>query len=378
MTDQQDLRARLLAAANEVQSMATRTDTSIRVRLAGYIATQLREAAAQLPAGVPDVGELASVRDVLVVAANNPVSHGGVRGLLTIMMKQAERIDAALRPDSQKSGEGEEVVFHLRNYGDVSKAELEQLAIAKTDSAAPGGDVEQMARELLAAEWEEVDPEYAEAIRNGVDADSNHLRAVIAALSAPGASIEQGYWIVQRAEGATIIHNAESGDSCIVEDQNSSPTAEVLRQLAQDASTWGRPTARIVGMRLIGEVPVQVAKPASEFLPEILLVTYDEYLKVAALSAPKQADAPIGYVRTDALRRMAEDDEITGVMVHADRPKDSIPVYATPQPAPRPVEPTCCENGPPDGICPECAETSAAYSAAMAPQPVEAEGREEQ
>jgi hypothetical protein len=55
---------------------------------------------------------------------------------------------------------------------------------------------------------------------------------------------------------------------------------------------------------------------------------------VAALQAqqPPSAEA-LGYVRREALRRLREDPEVTGVMVHDDPPTDSVPVYLDP-PAP--------------------------------------------
>ena len=40
----------------------------------------------------------ASIRDTLIVAANNPVSHGGLKGLQRIMLAQAERLDALASP----------------------------------------------------------------------------------------------------------------------------------------------------------------------------------------------------------------------------------------------------------------------------------------
>ncbi len=36
---------------------------------------------------------LASIRDTLIVAANNPVSHGGVRGLVELMKDRAARVE---------------------------------------------------------------------------------------------------------------------------------------------------------------------------------------------------------------------------------------------------------------------------------------------
>ena len=46
--------------------------------------------------GQADAVELRSVRDTLIVAANNPVSHGGLGGLRELMLTQAHRITAAL------------------------------------------------------------------------------------------------------------------------------------------------------------------------------------------------------------------------------------------------------------------------------------------
>ena len=46
--------------------------------------------------------ELRGVRDTLIVAANNPVSHGGLGGLRELMLTQAHRITAALAQQANK------------------------------------------------------------------------------------------------------------------------------------------------------------------------------------------------------------------------------------------------------------------------------------
>lgn len=252
----------------------------------------------------------------------------------------------------------------------------------KPDSATPGGDAKEWLLKVM-GEWDfsipvgafdsissmlkpVTDEQYADAEALIAHLDELHddggqggekwepaqaaiagIKAWQAAKSAPGGDVEQGYWIVQRAEGATIIHNAESGDSCTVDDNDSGPTTEILRQLAQDAMTWGRPTARIVGMRLIDGVTVQVAKPASEFLPEILLVAYDEYLKVAALSAPKQVGTVIGF--RYRMKGHSEGYEVGDWHYNYHRAPDSFELR-------------------------EC-EIESVWAGNASPQPVEAEGR---
>jgi len=54
------------------------------------------EIAALRSQGQADAVELRGVRDTLIVAANNPVSHGGIGGLRELMLTQAHRITAAL------------------------------------------------------------------------------------------------------------------------------------------------------------------------------------------------------------------------------------------------------------------------------------------
>lgn len=46
--------------------------------------------------GQADSTELRGIRDTLIVAANNPLSHGGMLGLCEIMLTQARRITAAI------------------------------------------------------------------------------------------------------------------------------------------------------------------------------------------------------------------------------------------------------------------------------------------
>lgn len=52
----------------------------------------------------------------------------------------------------------------------------------------------------------------------------------------------------------------------------------------------------------------------------------------AATALPGEAVA-FGYVRRQAIKSAQADDDITGVMVHLDRPADSVPVYLHPAPA---------------------------------------------
>lgn len=52
--------------------------------------------------GQADAVELRGVRDTLIVAANNPVSHGGLGGLRELMLTQAHRITAALAQQANK------------------------------------------------------------------------------------------------------------------------------------------------------------------------------------------------------------------------------------------------------------------------------------
>lgn len=62
--------------------------------------------------------------------------------------------------------------------------------------------------------------------------------------------------------------------------------------------------------------------------------------ELESLLKDSQGEA-IDYVRRDALRKLKEDDEITGVMVHVDELTDSIPVYTAPQPT---------QPSPPDAV----------------------------
>lgn len=41
---------------------------------------------------------------------------------------------------------------------------------------------------------------------------------------------------------------------------------------------------------------------------------------------------PLGYVRKSAIELLRDDDEVTGIMLHADAPKDSVPVFLEPPP----------------------------------------------
>jgi len=59
-------------------------------------------AAALRSQGQADAVELHGVRDTLIVAANNPVSHGGLGGLRELMLTQAHRITAALAQQANK------------------------------------------------------------------------------------------------------------------------------------------------------------------------------------------------------------------------------------------------------------------------------------
>lgn len=67
----------------------------------------------------------------------------------------------------------------------------------------------------------------------------------------------------------------------------------------------------------------------------------------AALSARQQVgQEPFGYIRRAAIRALREDDEVSGVFVHAYPPTDSVPVYLDP---PEQAVPDCGYCDPENG-----------------------------
>lgn len=199
MTDQQDLRARLpeLPGAD--------------ILGAYYTADQMRayalEAAAQLPAGVPDGWVLVPKEptDEMRVAA---ASFGGRGGYSSQRGDEACRsyldmLAAAPQPDSQKSGEGEwaeaeaaecACTMRVSNNGALICADCGKNIEPQPDSAAPGGDVEQRARELLARELDEIRfPAMAAEIRDETGYNTlgaAMVRVVAAVLLVPGGGVE--------------------------------------------------------------------------------------------------------------------------------------------------------------------------------------------
>jgi predicted phage-related endonuclease len=92
----------------------------------------------------------------------------------------------------------------------------------------------------------------------------------------------------------------------------------------------------------------------------------------------KAAEAEKARLRADAEARQAEAKRIQAEndaaaamrtsLVPATPPFAGVDPKFNPGSNPNnPQEPTCCEKGAPGKVCPECAETSRAYSAAMAP-----------
>ena len=56
-----------------------------------------------------------AVRDTLIVAANNPVAHGGIRHLPDLMRTQANRLEAALLAAAQQAGDA--VALYVNVHG---------------------------------------------------------------------------------------------------------------------------------------------------------------------------------------------------------------------------------------------------------------------
>lgn len=100
------LRAEIVRLRGEV---AERADDLTTAYMAGRFdakAPAPAEAKDPAPAMPNGVEGLAGVRDTLIVAANNPSSHGREIGLRRIMLEQASRIDAALRAADNRDAAG--------------------------------------------------------------------------------------------------------------------------------------------------------------------------------------------------------------------------------------------------------------------------------
>lgn len=133
MTDQQDLRARLLEECNRKKYLWTRTPTMnppSKFAHTKRVRDLLREAAAQLPAGVPDGWVLApKIPDLKMANAGVRASHQA--SLLATDNGHALRmiwdamLAAAPQPDSQKSSPAagsvdEETVIRACNAYDLA------------------------------------------------------------------------------------------------------------------------------------------------------------------------------------------------------------------------------------------------------------------
>jgi hypothetical protein len=89
------------------------------------------------------------------------------------------------------------------------------------------------------------------------------------------------------------------------------------------------------------------------------LLNSDEKLAIRAIvAALQQAQQPgaqavessfLGWVRRAAIKKLGTDDEVTGVMVHAEEQTDSVKVYTDPPPLPLEPEPDLDERDPKSG-----------------------------
>lgn len=191
-------------------------------------------------------------------------------------------------------------------------------------------DLEQRARTFLPAHWNNAMGDWTDEGRREY-AEEYATEAVIAALRQP--SIDA--W-------PKWVH-----DECL----------EVLRNIDTQFRATGQPSARlqrlidlIAGMKPHPAPSADVGQRARELLSEMrdacaiashgdsreseAWKRYDKAeaeLESALAQQPgAQGAVELGWVRRDAIRKLREDPEVTGVMVHADRPTDSVRVYLAP------------------------------------------------
>jgi hypothetical protein len=125
--------------------------------------------------------------------------------------------------------------------------------------------------------------------------------------------------------------------------------------------------AAMIGARIAKHRADEAAKEAKS--------KADEAERIAAAEAKVRADEAARIERerqqAEAKRIQAENDAAAAMrtsLVPSTPPFAGIDPKFHPGSNPNnPQDPTCCEKGAPGKVCPECAETSRAYSAAMAP-----------
>ena len=91
-------RAKILAILTAAEPLPADMERILANNLDSFLDGKPQPAAT----GITDEQVIAGVRDTLIVAANNPVSHGGLRGLCGLMKTLAERLAALPQPAAGK------------------------------------------------------------------------------------------------------------------------------------------------------------------------------------------------------------------------------------------------------------------------------------